>query len=88
MSKLKSARVLPAIHDRAAGIDIGSRFHVVAVPVDLTKEPVRTFQTFTADRLPAFQNGADHCAAIKGMRRSRGNWFFSGIGDSFALVAL
>lgn len=49
MSKLKSARGLPVIHDRAAGIDIGSRFHVVAVPVDLTEEPVRTFQAFTAD---------------------------------------
>jgi transposase len=49
MSKLKSARGLPVIHDRAAGIDIGSRFHVVAVPVDLSEAPVRTFQAFTAD---------------------------------------
>ena len=42
-------RGLPVIHDRAPGIDIGSRFHVVAVPVDLAKEPVQTFQAFTAD---------------------------------------
>ncbi|WP_248133262.1 IS110 family transposase [Pseudomonas sp. B329] len=42
-------RGLPVIHDRVAGIYIGSRFHVVAVPADLTDVPVRTFQAFTAD---------------------------------------
>lgn len=42
-------RGLPVIHDYAAGIDIGSRFHVVAVPADLAKESVQTFQAFTAD---------------------------------------
>lgn len=40
---------LPVIHERAAGIDIGSRFHVVAVPVDLAEESVQTFKAFTAD---------------------------------------
>src|SRR5438094_5320230 len=40
---------LPVVHARAAGIDIGSRFHVVAVAPNLTDEPVRTFQAFTAD---------------------------------------
>jgi transposase len=40
---------LPVIHERAAGIDIGSRFHVVAVPSALSDEPVQTFQAFTAD---------------------------------------
>jgi hypothetical protein len=40
---------LPVIHERAAGIDIGSRFHVVAVPSTLSDEPVQTFQAFTAD---------------------------------------
>jgi transposase len=40
---------LPVIHERAAGIDIGSRFHVVAVPTALTDKPVQTFQAFTAD---------------------------------------
>lgn len=40
---------LPVIHDRAAGIDIGSRFHVVAVGTDLCDEPVQTFQAFTCD---------------------------------------
>lgn len=50
MKKLSSERHgLPVIQDRAAGIDIGSRFHVVAVPADLTDVPIRTFQAFTAD---------------------------------------
>lgn len=50
MKKFSSERHgLPVIQDRAAGIDIGSRFHVVAVPADLTDVPVRTFQAFTAD---------------------------------------
>lgn len=40
---------LPIIHDRAAGIDIGSRFHVVAINPDLSDKPVRTFQAFTGD---------------------------------------
>ncbi len=50
MSKsTQSANGLPVIHQRAAGIDIGSRFHVVAVPPHLSDEPVQTFQAFTAD---------------------------------------
>ena len=40
---------LPVIHERAAGIDIGSRFHVAAVGADLCEEPVQTFQAFTSD---------------------------------------
>uniref|UniRef100_A0ABX1N5X5 Uncharacterized protein n=1 Tax=Aromatoleum buckelii TaxID=200254 RepID=A0ABX1N5X5_9RHOO len=28
---------------------VGSRFHVVAVPPDLSDEPVQSFQAFTAD---------------------------------------
>jgi transposase len=50
MSKRKgSPRGLPVIHERAAGIDVGSRFHVVAVGADLCEEPVQTFQAFTSD---------------------------------------
>jgi transposase len=50
MSSYKgNAAGLPVIHDRAAGIDVGSRFHVVAVGADLCKEPVQTFQAFTSD---------------------------------------
>ena len=51
---------LPVIHERAAGIDIGSRFHVVAVGADLCEEPVQTFQAFTSD----LQRMADWFVAI------------------------
>lgn len=37
------------LHPDAAGIDIGSKFHVVAVPPDRDSEPVRSFQSFTGD---------------------------------------
>src|SRR5437660_579657 len=37
------------IHPNAAGIDIGSRFHVVAVPCERDERPVRTFHTFSGD---------------------------------------
>ncbi|WP_454743552.1 IS110 family transposase [Cupriavidus necator] len=40
---------LPVINDRAAAIDIGSRFHVVAAPPELCDQPVQTFQAFTGD---------------------------------------
>lgn len=51
---------LPIVHERAAGMDIGSRFHVVAVDSDLSDEPVRTFQAFTAD----IQRMADWLIAV------------------------
>jgi transposase len=40
---------MPTIHPRAAGLDVGSTFHVVAVPPELSEEPVRTFRSFTGD---------------------------------------
>lgn len=40
---------LPMTHERAAGMDIGSRFHVVAVPTHVTDQPVQSFQAFAAD---------------------------------------
>jgi len=50
MSKSRGkAAGMPIINERAGGIDIGSRFHVVAVAPDLCDEPVQTFQAFTAD---------------------------------------
>jgi transposase len=36
-------------HPNAAGIDIGSASHFVAVPPDRDDEPVREFASFTAD---------------------------------------
>lgn len=45
---LKS-RGLPVTNIRAAGIDIGSRFHVVAVPADLARDPIQNFNAFATD---------------------------------------
>jgi transposase len=52
--KNKAAKIvrfesLPLIHPNAAGIDVGSKEHLVAVPPDRDPEPVRTFQAFTPD---------------------------------------
>ena len=45
----RRSRKWSVVHPFAAGIDIGSKFHVVAVPEELDTEPVRTFSTFTND---------------------------------------
>jgi transposase len=49
MAKRASPSGLPVVQPHAAGIDIGSRFHVVAVPANLATEAVRTFDSFTHD---------------------------------------
>ncbi|MEY0875007.1 IS110 family transposase [Providencia manganoxydans] len=50
MSKLQpKSQSLPVINPNAAGIDIGGRFHVVAVPPERCDEPVQTFKAFTGD---------------------------------------
>jgi len=48
VNKVKASG-LPIVNPRAAAIDIGSRFHVVAISPDLCDEPVQTFQAFTSD---------------------------------------
>ena len=40
---------LPIVQPDAAGIDIGSAEHFVAVPPDRDDQPVRRFSSFTAD---------------------------------------
>jgi transposase len=40
---------LPPLNLNAAGIDIGSTKHYVAVPVDRDPEPIRSFESFTCD---------------------------------------
>lgn len=42
---------LAQVHLNAAGIDVGSEFHFVAVPGDRDGQPVRRFSAFTADLL-------------------------------------
>jgi transposase len=48
MAKYKQNK-LELTHPNAAGIDIGSASHFVAVPPDRDDEPVREFKSFTAD---------------------------------------
>jgi hypothetical protein len=43
------ASPLTLTHPNAAGIDIGSASHFVAVPPDRDDEPVREFRSFTAE---------------------------------------
>ena len=45
----KSRQALTLTHPNAAGIDIGSASHYVAVPPDRDDEPVREFASFTVD---------------------------------------
>jgi len=40
---------LEAVHPDAAGIDVGSKSHFVAVPADRDSQPVREFGSWTAD---------------------------------------
>ena len=45
----KLPKHLEQINLMAAGIDIGSRSHFVAIPEGCGEEPVREFKSFTAD---------------------------------------
>lgn len=50
MTKKKDkSRALRVLHPDAAGIDVGSDQHWVAVPADRDSQPVRAFGTFTSD---------------------------------------
>jgi len=52
LEKRPSARPrqgLDPVHPNAAGIDVGSEMHWVAVPADRDPKPVRSFRSFTTD---------------------------------------
>ena len=48
-AKRSSGNAIEAINPNAAGIDIGSERHYVAVPADRSEEPVRNFGCYTPD---------------------------------------
>src|SRR5437870_13646333 len=48
-TRARSSGQLATINPNAAGLDVGSTFHVVAVPADRDEQPVRTFRTFSGD---------------------------------------
>ena len=56
----KKASSFPIINANAAGIDIGSEEHWVAVPEDRDEQPVRSFGCFTAD-LQAMADWLENC---------------------------
>ena len=47
--KKKKVNEFAVMHPNAAGIDVSSKDHVVAVPSDRDKEPIRTFGCYTCD---------------------------------------
>lgn len=49
MSKSKKSVNMPTVHPNAAGIDIGSQFHVAAIPPDRSEETIKSFKSFTGD---------------------------------------
>lgn len=48
-TKTERSNQLLTIHPHAAGLDVGSTFHVVAVAPDRDPTPVRTFRSFSGD---------------------------------------
>lgn len=48
-TRARSTGRLSTINEYAAGLDVGSTFHVVAVRADQDDEPVRTFRSFSGD---------------------------------------
>ncbi|MCZ4317344.1 IS110 family transposase [Comamonadaceae bacterium G21597-S1] len=61
LKPVKSRQALTLTHPNAAGIDIGSASHFVAVPPERDDEPVREFPSFTAD-LERLVDWLDACA--------------------------
>src|SRR5215475_14713533 len=49
MPRRKCSRTLQVAYPNAAGIDVGSASHFVAVPADRDEKPVREFPSFTQD---------------------------------------
>ena len=48
-SKRVNLQNLPMLNPDAAGIDVGAKQHLVAVPADRDPRPVRTFEAFTPE---------------------------------------
>lgn len=62
---------LDQVHLDAAGIDIGSEFHYVAVPPDREDQPVRRFEAFTGD-LEALADWLQRCRITTVVMESTG----------------
>jgi transposase len=74
---------LSKVHPAAAAIDIDATIHVAAVGPDRAKDPVRTFQTFTAD-LNRMADWLADCGTKTVVMESTGGLLDSGLRDSRA----
>ena len=75
----KKRRPAPAPHivlPNAAGIDVGSESHVVAVGADKDPQPVRTFGVFTAD-LRSLADWLQQCGVTTVVLESTGVYWMS-----------
>lgn len=70
----KRARLKPTIHPHAAGIDVGARLMMVAVPEDRDPHSVRSFGTFTCDLL-ALADWLVACQVTSVAMESTGNYW-------------
>ena len=75
-NKSVNLQVLPVVHPNAAGIDVGAKDHVVAVPCDRDPQPVRTFQAFTPD-LHELAAWLKHCGIESVALESTGIYWIS-----------
>lgn len=77
-AKKKRVPVPPprVVNPNAAGIDVGSENHVVAVPSDRDVEPIRTFGVFTAD-LRLLAEWLRQCAVTTVVLESTGVYWMS-----------
>src|SRR3989475_2001188 len=48
-AKRRGRKALSPIHPNAAGLDVGATFHVIAVPGERDRQPVRSFRSFTGE---------------------------------------
>lgn len=49
MRKSMKTATMSVVHHNAAGIDIGSQFHLVAIPPDRAEETVKSFKSLTGE---------------------------------------
>jgi transposase len=72
----KASRNLPILNVHAAGIDIGSEEHWVAVPEDRDEQPVQKFGCFTAD-LHALADWLERCGITTVAMESTGVYWIN-----------
>lgn len=72
--KQAQSTILRVVHPNAAGIDVGSTFHVVAVPEGRDEQPVREFGVYTED-LYAMAQWLQQCGIEEVAVESTGNYW-------------